>query len=208
MRKAIKRVQELRCGSVNKLVEQRKREFKGMRKKDSSELFKELCFCILTANYTAEGGLLIQKEVGDGFLTLSEKQLAVRLKKLGHRFPNTRAKYIAEARKHAAGLKKKLSSFSSSTDARSWLVKNVKGLGMKEASHLLRNIGHDDVAIVDFHIVDFLVDCGVVERPKTMTPRRYAEIEEKLKRIGKCAGMSMAELDLYMWYCETGKVLK
>ncbi|MBW2971916.1 N-glycosylase/DNA lyase [Candidatus Woesearchaeota archaeon] len=208
MKKVIKCVQELRCDSIRDLVERRKKEFKALGRRSDDELFKELCFCILTANYTAEGGMRIQNAVGDGFLTLSERQLALRLKKLGHRFPNTRAKYIVEARRHAAGLKKRISSFSSSADARAWLAREVKGLGMKEASHFLRNIGYDDVAIVDFHIIDFLVDYGVVVRPKTITPRRYVEIEDKLKTIGDGAGMNMAELDLYMWYCETGKILK
>ncbi|MBU2561428.1 MAG: N-glycosylase/DNA lyase [Nanoarchaeota archaeon] len=208
MKRVIKCIQDLRYDAINALVERRKREFKALGNSSSKELFKEMCFCILTANYTAEGGIRIQKEIGDGFLTLSERRLAARLKELGHRFPNTRANYIVEARKHTAGLKKTLSSFSCTADARDWLAKNVKGLGYKEASHFLRNIGHDDVAIVDFHIIDFLVDHGAVERPKTITPRKYVEIEDVLKKIGLGAGMDMAELDLYMWYCETGKILK
>jgi len=208
MKKVISCVQDLRQDSIKELVERRKREFRALGRKSSEEMFKELCFCILTANYTAEGGIRIQKEIGDDFLRMSEKQMAKRLRALRYRFPNVRANYIVEARKHANFLKDTLKGFSSSVDARLWLAKNVKGLGMKEASHFLRNIGYTDVAIIDFHIVDFLVDYGVLERPKTITPKRYVEIEEKLKRIGDRAGMDMAELDLYMWYCETGKVLK
>ncbi len=208
MKKVIKCIQDLKHDSIKDLVELRKKEFALLGRKSSEEIFKELCFCILTANYTAEGGMRIQKEMGDEFLTLNEKQMSARLRELRYRFPNVRASYIVEARKHANFLKDTLKGFDNSADARLWLAKNVKGLGMKEASHFLRNIGYTDVAIIDFHIIDFLVDYGQVERPKTITPRRYVEIENKLKKIGAGAGMDMAELDLYMWYCETGKILK
>jgi N-glycosylase/DNA lyase len=208
MKQVIRCVQELKRDAIKDLVERRKKQFKAAGRGSSKKLFKEMCFCILTANYTAEGGIRIQKEVGDGFLMLTERQLARRLKSLGHRFPNTRAGYIVSARQHVPGLKKRMNSFSDPVLLRGWLAQNVKGLGMKEASHFLRNVGYEDVAIVDFHIVDFLVDHGVVDKPKTLTPRKYLEIEDVLRRIGNKAGMTLGELDLYMWYCETGKILK
>ncbi|MBR9682387.1 MAG: N-glycosylase, partial [Candidatus Aenigmarchaeota archaeon] len=145
------------------------------------------------------GGIKIQNAIGNGFLRLSESKLAKKLKELGHRYPNVRAKYIIEARKHKKDLKNK---------DREWIVKNVKGLGYKEASHFLRNIGNNDYAIIDFHIVDLLVDRGLLERPKTMTKRRYLEIENILKEISKKSEMSLGELDFYLWYMETGNVLK
>jgi len=92
--------------------------------------------------------------------------------------------------------------------AREWLVKNVKGLGYKEASHFLRNVGFRDLAIVDFHIVDILTKHGMCGGRRAMTPMRYLELEGKLLGLGRELGMDMAELDLYLWYCETGKVLK
>jgi N-glycosylase/DNA lyase len=208
MKDVLKCVMDVKSGDVEKKVRQRTKEFKALGKKPSKELFKEMCFCILTANYTAEGGIRIQRAVGDGFLTLSEKQLAAKLRSLGHRFPNTRAKYIYEARRHAAGLKNKISSFKDNDLRREWLVKNVKGLGYKEASHFLRNIGFDDYAIIDFHIVDFLERYGVVKRPKTLTPKNYVIIEKALKSVADACGMTQGELDLYLWYCETGKILK
>jgi len=91
---------------------------------------------------------------------------------------------------------------------REWIVKNIKGIGYKEASHFLRNIGYDEYAIVDFHIVDLLVKHDIVEKPKSMTKTKYLEIEEILKTIGNRVNLNMAELDLYLWYLETGKILK
>ncbi len=204
----VKEVKALMKTPVKDIVEARVSEFKQLGSSSSEELFKELCFCILTANYSAEGGIRIQKEVGDGFLTLPERELAKKLKQLGHRFPNTRARYIVEARKFAHNLKQILAGFPDGKSARDWLVRNVKGLGMKEASHFLRNIGYPDVAIIDFHIIDLLVREGLIERSKTFTKKRYLEIEKLLEAIARKLGITLGELDLYLWYLETGRVLK
>jgi N-glycosylase/DNA lyase len=183
------------------------KEFRSFNKKSNNALFKELCFCILTANFTAERGINIQNKIGNGFLTLTEKQLAKKLKKLGHRFPNTRAKYIVEARKHKNNLSKLIKT-KSEYELREWLAENVKGLGYKEASHFLRNIGFNNVAIADFHIVDVLAGNNLIEKPKAMTKKKYLEAEEMLKKIASRCNLCLSELDLYLWYIETGKVLK
>jgi len=137
-----------------------------------------------------------------------EPDLAARLKELGHRHPDARARYIALARAHADGLREILDSCAGGREAREWLVRNVKGLGYKEASHFLRNIGYGDLAIIDLHIVDLLVSRGVVVRPKTLTPARYLEIESILRELASRTGLTLGELDLYLWYQETGKILK
>ena len=88
------------------------------------------------------------------------------------------------------------------------LIRNVKGIGPKEASHFLRNIGYSGFAILDFHIINILARYGLIEKPKTLTKRRYLEIEELLRSIAAKTDLSLAELDLYLWYMETGKILK
>jgi N-glycosylase/DNA lyase len=37
---------------------------------------------------------------------------------------------------------------------------------------------------------------------------KYLEIENFLMKIAKKLNLSLAELDLYLWYIETGKILK
>ena len=170
----------------------------------------------MTANFQAEKSIFIQKEIGDGFLNLSEKKLAEKLKKLGHRFPNTRAKYICEARKFKDELTENLNKLNKHSKQynefkfREWLVENIKGIGYKEASHFLRNIGYTNIAIIDFHIIDVLAKYNLIEKPKSKSlPRKkYIEIEKVLRKIGEKADLNLAELDLYLWYMETGKVLK
>ena len=91
---------------------------------------------------------------------------------------------------------------------RKWLAENVKGVGYKEASHFLRNIGFSNLAIIDFHIIDILAKYKLIQKPKTLTKRKYLEIENLLRRIAKKLSISLAELDLYLWYMETGKIVK
>ena len=79
---------------------------------------------------------------------------------------------------------------------------------MKESSHFLRNIGYKNLAIIDFHIIDLLVKQNLIEKPKTITSKKYIEIENILKELTEKTDTSLGELDLYLWYEETGKILK
>lgn len=202
----LQELERLKASDLSKTVSQRMSYFS--RKMSNQELFCELCFCILAANYTSEGSWRIQNSIGTGFLTLSEKGLARKLKSLGYRFPNVRSKYIVRARKLENETPAALGSGMGREDLREWFVRNVHGLGYKEASHFLRNVGRSDYAIVDFHILDILSRHGLFEKPKTLTPKRYLQAERILQDICDAAGMTQGELDLYLWYSETGKILK
>jgi N-glycosylase/DNA lyase len=207
MDEIINKINSLKQSEISNIVDNRIKEFKELNKKSDEELFKELCFCILTANFNAEKTIKIQEAIGGYFLTDSEEVLAKKLRDLGHRYPNTRARYVAESSRCKDSIMKVLQS-SQGNNLRDWIVDNVKGLGYKEASHFLRNIGFDDFAIIDFHIIDLLVGYGLIKRPKSLTRKKYLEIEKLLRVIGRKTGLTLAELDLYLWYLETGKILK
>ena len=192
---------------VGGLVRRRTEEFLSFKDRDSREGFSELCFCILTANSSAEMGIRIQKELGyEGFSKLEEEKLAERLKSLGYRFYNVRASYIVKAREHL-DIKRKIEGLNA-WDAREWLVENVKGLGYKEASHFLRNTGNLELAILDRHILRILEKNGIARMPKNLSRKRYLEIERKFLELAEKLKMKPGELDLYLWYLATGKVLK
>lgn len=173
-----------------------------------SDTFSELCFCILTANSTAKLGIKIQRELGsEGFLHLRPKKLAGKLKVLGHRFPNSRAGFIVEARRFE-GVGEIVAKLVD-TDAREWLVENVKGIGWKEASHFLRNIGRRDLAVLDRHVLSVMCDHRMIPKaPQTLTKNKYLEAEGKLRPLAAELELSLGELDLYLWYMKAGKVLK
>jgi N-glycosylase/DNA lyase len=209
MNDLIKTVRNLKKDNVSIIIDSRIQEFENIKDQNFGELFKELCFCIMTANCGAEKCIEIHEKIGNEFFTLSETELKERFKEYGYRFPNVRSKYIIEAR----GIKKEIeekiqSQVVHDKELRNWLVKNVKGLGLKEASHFLRNIGYKNYSIIDFHIVDILVKNGLIKKPKTLTKKTYLEIENILMKLGDSLNLNMAELDLYLWYLETGKVLK
>jgi N-glycosylase/DNA lyase len=202
------KVNELKMGKIGKLVAQRTKEFKNLGGKGDKEWFSELCFCILTANSTAKLGIEIQRKLGDeGFLRLPEEELREKLRQMGYRFPNTRARFFVEAREFC-NIKTILKNLDARR-AREWLQKNIRGIGWKEASHFLRNVGFDDVAILDRHVLAVLREHKLIDNvPRPLTPSCYLEIEEKLREFARELNIPLGELDLYLWFMKTGDVLK
>jgi len=190
---------------TNPLIEQRISEFQELHKKDNKAWFSELCFCLLTANSKAATAIQIQNEIGPGgFLNFSENEIRNTIKKFGHRFHNNKTKYIVEARKHAS-IKDLLGVAPNIADKRIFLVKSIKGLGLKEASHFLRNVGYSEVAIIDRHILRWMKENNFISKiPKTITPKFYIECEDILSGFG----IPLDKLDLIIWQKVTGKVLK
>jgi len=191
-------------GDLKKTIDQRLLEFKRFKDLDDHEWFSELCFCLLTANSKAISAIRIQNEIGGvGFLSLDQNQISEFIRKGGHRFHNTKATYIIHARAYAQ-IKNIITPLPSSA-ARNFLVTNIKGLGFKEASHFLRNVGRDDVAIIDRHILRFMHQNNLItEIPKTIMPSFYIHCEDILKQFE----MPLDLLDLLLWYKMTGQILK
>ena len=193
-------VERLKSQEIRETINSRMTEFENVPR-NFDDLFRELVFCILAAGTSAELGIKTINHLGDVIFTGSEKDIQKKLKEV-YRFHTIRAEYIHQARENFRNLD------INDSDIRINLVENIKGIGFKEASHFLRNIGHKNVAIIDFHIVDLLVRNGLIEKPKTLTARKYLEIEEILKQLSQKTNIDLGELDLYLWYAETGKVLK
>ncbi|MFX0100372.1 MAG: N-glycosylase/DNA lyase [Candidatus Hodarchaeota archaeon] len=209
MNELISKIEALIESDIKNIVDERIAEFERFRKASSADNFKELCFCILTANCSAEMCLRVHEAIGDKFLTVENQEEFTRLLKANkYRFYNLRANYLVSCCGLKENLKEIMDSHEDEIELREWLVKNVKGLGYKEASHFLRNVGYENVAIIDFHIVDVLKHHRIVDKPKTMTKKKYLEIEKELGKIAKKLGITLASLDLYLWYMETGKILK
>lgn len=195
---------------VSNTVKKRIKEFEENFKGNNELWFKELCFCLLTANFKAETCIKIceKEKKNDAFLNFLPDELSKFLKENNHRFPNTRAKFIVEARRYKSNLKDILTA-KNENDAREFLVKNVKGIGYKEASHFLRNVGYKNFAILDKHILNVLYENKIISKiPKQLNKNTYLKIENLMKIIADDMEISPAEMDLYLWYSKTGKVLK
>jgi len=197
-----------------KLIKNRLEDFEDSYKKDDKHVFSELCFCILTPQAEAvECGNAIKELKTNGLLFNGQpKAISPYIK--AARFLNKKAEFIVNARE----LFKKNGCFSIKDyidekdilKTREWFAGNVKGIGYKEASHFLRNIGFGkDLAILDVHILKNLEAYGVIkEIPKSLTKREYLGIENKLREFCKKINISMDELDLLFWSKETGIIFK
>jgi N-glycosylase/DNA lyase len=186
------------------------KDFEKIKNCDTDDFFKELCFCVLTANTSAEMGLKAMDAAGSEMVTGDEAKICRALKSCGYRYPNKRAEYIAyNKEKIKENLKEKIDSCQDAKELRDYLVENVKGLGYKEASHFLRNIGFKGLAILDKHILKSLVESGVIkENRPPKNKKEYLEIERKMKNFSKEIEIDMDELDLLLWSRKTGKILK
>ncbi len=206
MKKLVRKI-ELVKQQIKSQIVQRMHELK-QNFDDEEKVFSELCFCITTANNKATTGLLVQEKIVPRIHSLTEKQIASELRGLGSRFHNNKAKYLHEAKKHK-NIKYILKNFENEFQAREWIVENVKGIGYKEASHFLRNIGYQNLAILDRHVLNLMKEFKLIqEKPKTLTKNKYLELEENLKLLAEELKMTQSELDFYLWYMKTGKILK
>ena len=208
---AIEAIRLREDNEIREMVEERIAEFLEVHGMDTWKWFEELAYCLLTAYSSARMGQLCVDALcdSDALLHGDLDQVVEALRNQGHRFAARRGEYIIKARELAPELKETIQGFPDSRKAREWLAKGVKGIGWKESSHFLRNVGYLNVAIIDRHIISNMVDHGLIEeRPKSITKRRYLEYEQLLAEVAGRVGMPLGEMDLYLWYRKTGKVLK
>jgi N-glycosylase/DNA lyase len=196
-------------------IQKRLAEFRQVMQWKDDEVFAELCFCLLTPQSSAKVCWEAVTALKQRTLLLKGLPLELEPHLRSVRFSESKAKYIVEARNMFSKdgnlqLKSQISSFYNPFELREWLVENVKGLGYKEASHFLRNIGlGEGFAILDRHILRNLNQLGVItEIPATITKKRYLEIEERLRRFATEIDIPMADLDLLFWSKETGWIFK
>jgi N-glycosylase/DNA lyase len=203
-------ITEVEKPEIRHKVEARIREFQCVKGEGNERWFEELVFCLLTANYSARGALTCIAALSKGDV-ISEGSLdqLKRCLEHRHRFPSKRAEFIYKAREHIGDLKKIITSQPSSRAARDWLVENITGLGMKEASHFLRNVGYLDLAIIDKHILTHMLEQDIIEeRPKTLTRKKYLEYEAILMQVAGRLDMPLGMMDLYLWAKKSGEVIK
>lgn len=197
-------------------IEERLADFREVGRGSEKQLFEELCFAILAIQSSARSSDAAVRGLSrEGLLWTADAQTIARYLRHRTRFHNHKADYIVCAREHffpegAALFRSSLDRFSDSREARAWLVAEVDGLGYKEASHFLRNIGRgEDLAILDRHILRNLLRHRVIGRmPKSLTPKRYLAIETRMVDFTEALGISLGVLDLLWWSRQTGEIFK
>ncbi|HZK75509.1 MAG TPA: DNA lyase [Candidatus Kapabacteria bacterium] len=178
----------------------------------ASQYFYELAFCLLTPQSSAANAEATIAELErDHFLEIGFDPVPY-LRDPRHyiRFHNTKAKRLLACRDRFPELLPSLTNKKFSPEGkRDIVLEQVNGLGMKEASHFLRNIGVRSLAILDRHILKHLLRLEVIDAiPTSLTTKRYLDIESRWKEFSKQIGISLDELDLLFWSMETGEIRK
>jgi N-glycosylase/DNA lyase len=196
-------------------IEKRLDDFRKAYEMNDDHVFGELAFCLLTPQTKAKSAWRTIEKLKEKNLLLKGDAPAIKKWMASIRFNNNKSEYIVLARNFFSDngkvrIKDRMDDMKNTFTTRKWLVDNVKGFGMKEASHFLRNVGFgDDIAILDRHILKHLVKNNVInEIPKSLTDKKYLEIEQKMREFSKRIDIPMAHLDLLWWSEETGEIFK
>ncbi len=214
------RIDELRVAYEGRRreIEARLATFQSIWDRGSdNELFAEMTFCLCavqTAARRCDSAVHHLRERGL-LLAGSSQEVAEILVAHGVRFHWTKGERIVRARRQFFDPFPSLRwSLAARTDdvpgLRNWLQAQVLGLGWKEASHFLRNIGHGaQLAILDRHILRNLQRLGIIDQvPGSLSRARYLEIEERMRHFCMGVGIPLNHLDLLLWARETGFIFK
>ena len=204
-------------GGKRAAIRARLGEFAEIRRSgDDVRLFEELCYCIFTAGASARMGLNSIERIRRHLLSGGQRRLE-NLLVGAHRYPRARASYIIHTRNYLKAecslrLSEKLASFGRDAEARrDFFARNsgIKGIGYKESSHYLRNIGYFGYAILDKHILNTLHEVGWIDSPKPpTTKKKYLAVEEQMRNFAAELRINFDELDLLLWSNKTGEILK
>lgn len=189
-------------------INQRLNEFNLV---DKSQYFYELCFCICTPQSKAKSAFLVQNKLISLDFKNNEIDVTEILRSPENyiRFHNQKAKRLNELKDNWKDIESLLNSDIDNITKRNELAKKVKGIGLKEASHFLRNIGYRGLGILDRHILRILVECVVYEEiPNISSPKKYFEVEEKFKEFAKKVNIDLDEMDLLFWSYVNGEIIK
>ena len=189
---------------------------------DERTLWWELSSCILSSQVpyplaTAAADEIDRKELlfrrysdqdhlQKKLIDLLTRPLIVEGKPRKYRFPVVRARNLARC--HAIvtttehSLTELVHSFDSSIEARKWFVKYVPGLGPKQASMFLRNVGVSyDLAILDRHVLNYMLQLGIYSGTKLFISslKQYYKHETVLQRHAHELRCPVGLLDWAIW---------
>jgi len=158
--------------------------------KNEEEIFYDLCFFICSPQTCFKNvlKLVAMLRTMDFYnLALEDYIMEFILKEAGIFSPKSKAKRLLSAKKDFDLVLKILEMKKGDQELRDLLVKFIDGLGMKTASHFLRNLGCRNLVIIDNSILKFL-KC---ERPTSN--KNYKEIEKKFIEIAYVNSISPAK---------------
>ncbi len=193
-------------------IRQRLSEFKLV---PQTEWFYELCFCLLTPQTSAlhAHSAIMQLKCIDFQSIGGDPTPILRRPEAYIRFHNVKSQRLLNLRATWADVEAMLVAAKTADcaeqDLRNKLCNMVRGLGMKEASHFLRNAGWTGLAIIDRHVLRSMEAFDLV-KPNThvRNSKHYVELEEVFIRFAQILRIPTDELDLLLWKRNTGHIFK
>lgn len=176
------------------------------------EYFYELLYCLMTPQTSAESADTVVEDLKRVSFHNQpvDPEPFLRNKNNYIRFHKTKSKHLLKVKEEFPVILNALLNGSSPTELREWLIKHVKGLGYKEATHFLRNIGKNgELTILDRHILRNLKRYGAIRSlPQSLSRKQYLSIEKRFVKFSQNIGIPVDELDLLFWSMETGAIRK
>jgi len=177
-----------------------------------SEYFYELAYCLLTPQSSAEHAELAVDSLRQArFLETGFDPAEILADRSRYvRFHRTKARRLLRLREHFERVPLAIEALPAPAELRLWLATNVDGLGLKEATHFLRNIGRNgDLSILDRHILRNLRRYGVLRSvPSSLSSKAYLRIERRFVGFADEVEIPINHLDLLFWSLETGVIRK
>jgi len=171
---------------------------------EDKQMFGELVFCLCTPQSKAKYCRVFVESIKSDNTIFSLNLEGFRRRMYGIRFSDRKAEFIIEARNKFPKIREKIRS--NNPNLREWLIKNVKGLGMKESAHVLRNLGYKGVVMIDVHVQRFLRKMGFYNsEKKSLTKKQYEELEQKFLGLSNRLKIPPEELDIAIWLYESGE---
>lgn len=123
-----------------------------------------------------------------------------------YRFPFSRARWLRGAAvaiyANGGSIRGLLKGSHCGQEARERLVNIVPGIGPKQASLFLRNVGYaDDLAVLDVHVLRYMtwVQGSPIVRAQLQSLREYERLEGQFRSLADEMGFSVWHLDLAIW---------
>lgn len=122
-----------------------------------------------------------------------------------YRFPKSKSEQLFKTIKNIYGnkrtIKEILINAETSSEARNSLISICVGMGYKQSSMFLRNIGFCfDLAIIDTHIIDYLKLVDVLPSEiGDISKSTYLKIESLYSKYAKSKQFDINKLDVAIW---------
>lgn len=182
---------------------------------NEDDLWRELVACVLGSRVRFEAAHAAVERMGEMEL-LTDRRRSSRFDQYeedtvaalsgGYPFYRVRAKQIRRAAERLYGSRGSVREFLDDAcdirEARRRLASEVPGLGPKQASLFLRNIGYaTHVAVLDVHVLTYMSWVGLTEQivKSISTVRKYEMLEDSFIEHSYSFGYTPDRFDLAVW---------